>query len=105
MPPQPRRLIPLSLALGSLACAGCATKPVPAPAPMRQIALTAALIESPCLRGLLPEDDGLTVGGALTFATERHRDALCERQRGDALVGVIDDFNRAERNGGPEARR
>ena len=103
MPPLPRRSIPLSLALGSLALSACASKPVPTPAPVRQIALTPTLVESPCLRGLLPEADGLTVGGVLTFGAERHRDAICERGRAEALVGVIDDFNAAERENGPEA--
>jgi hypothetical protein len=41
----------------------------------------------------------------LTFATERHRDAICERARAEALRGVIDDFNHAEAANGPEARK
>ena len=105
MLPLQRRSIPLSLALGSLALSACATKPAPASAPVRQIALTATLVQSPCLRGLLPESDGLTVGGVLTFGAERHRDAICERGRAEALVGVIDDFNQAERENGPEGKR
>lgn len=60
-----------------------------------QIALSDRLATSPCLRGTLPEADGLTVGGVMTFGSERHRDAICERGRGDALVQVIDDFNRS----------
>lgn len=105
MPPRKPRSIPLSLALGSLALSACATKPVPTPAPVRQIALTETLATSPCLRGLLPEADGLTVGGVLTFGAERHRDAICERERGDRLVSVIDGFNQAElETAGPEGK-
>lgn len=66
-------------------------------APVPQIALSERLLASPCLRGKLPEADGLTVGGVLTFGAERHRDALCERARGDGLVKVIDGFNAAAR--------
>ncbi|MGL5116499.1 MAG: hypothetical protein ACRC7C_14365 [Beijerinckiaceae bacterium] len=67
--------------------------------------MTERLATGGCLRGLLPDDDGLTVGGVLTFATERHRDALCERGEAGALRGVIDDFNEIERENGPEAKR
>lgn len=82
--------------LGSLAFAGCATKPAPTPAPVVQIALTPTLETSPCLRGTLPEADGLTVGGVMTFGAEQLGGRLCERERGDQLVRVIDDFNKAQ---------
>jgi hypothetical protein len=39
----------------------------------------------------------LTVGAALAFGTERHRDALCERARGDALVSAIEMINDLKR--------
>lgn len=35
------------------------------------------------------------MGGVMAFGVERHRDAICERGRANALVSVIDDFNRS----------
>lgn len=106
MPARPSPLIPLSLALGSLGLSACATTPAPTPAPPPppQIALSDSLRDSPCLRGTLPAEDGLTVGAALAFGTERHRDALCERSWGQSLVGAIEAANEALRGSHGEAR-
>lgn len=84
---------PTLLALGSLALSACATRPAPTPAPVAPIELTPALETSPCLRGSIPDPEGLTVGDGLAFGAERHRDAICERSRGDAVVKVVSDFN------------
>ena len=96
MQAHPSPLIPLSLVLGSLGLSACATTPAPTLA-TPPIVLTDSLKASPCLKGRLPDDDGLTVGAALAFGTERHRDALCERARGDALVSAIEMINDLKR--------
>ena len=53
------------------------------------------MTSSPCLRGRLPDADGLTVGQVATFAAERHRDALCERGWAAGLVDAVAAHNRA----------
>lgn len=62
---------------------------------MVQIVLTERLATSPCLKGRLPEADGLTLGDALAFGTQRHGDAICNLAWGSSLVNVIDGFNKA----------
>lgn len=96
MPAHPSPLIPISLAAGSLALASCATPPAPAPVivPM-PVPLQVAQAASPCIRGRLPSDDGLTVGAVLAFGTERHRDALCERAWGEGLAAAVRAHNEA----------
>lgn len=64
--------------------------------------LTERLATDGCLKGRLPEADGLTVGGVLTFGAEQLAGRLCAQADAAALRGVIDDFNRAERENGPE---
>ena len=57
--------------------------------------LQVAQENSPCIRGRLPDADGLTVGGVMAFGTERHRDALCERAWGEGLAAAVRAHNEA----------
>lgn len=96
MPPRLRPSIPISLAAGSLALASCATPPAPAPVIVPiPVPLEVAQATSPCIRGRLPDDDGLTVGAVMAFGTERHRDALCERAWGEGLAAAVRAHNEA----------
>lgn len=89
-----RASILLSLALLSAGLSACAGTPRPQPAVAPSIELPARLETSPCLRGLLPDAEELTVGETLSLAIEAEARAECDRARGDALVEIIHDADR-----------
>lgn len=87
--------MPALLACLCVALSACAAtrQPIVTPA---AIVLTPSLRESPCLRGRLPDPATLTVGELGAEWVRAEARAECERERGDALAGVIDGFNAAQ---------
>lgn len=57
-----------------------------------------------CLRGRLPEAEGLTVAGALSAWVESEATLVCETTRADRLLGFIADVNRELRGIAEETR-
>lgn len=57
--------------------------------------ISPSLETSPCLKGTLPVEEGMTLGDVMGFATQRHGDALCQWKWGVSLVNVINKHNDA----------
>jgi hypothetical protein len=111
-----RRMAGLILALGLIACAGCATQPpLIAPAKPLQVTVPKVLREG-CARPILPNEADLAMLGSMT-PEERERMfwaprdlvqetavTLCEA-RGDAAVALLDAFNAAAVQAAPPVKR
>ena len=96
-PDRKRALILISLAALCAVSSGCAGTPrhIAPDSPAPTILLTEGQRNSLCtdgLRGRLPDPDDMHVGDALAGWVSAEAVAMCERDRGDGMVRVVDEF-------------